>query len=134
MPSAGNVIVGDDIEANGTETLRLLADNQIPHLDLLGTGLTTLSRPQFRSVDFNGHTDTIGNLVMNLGVTDSGDIDLNGGTLTLGGASITVNAFQGSSGVSPAGHDRGRHAEPGHVLLRRRRRHHQDHSRSTTRS
>ncbi|MCB1093774.1 MAG: autotransporter-associated beta strand repeat-containing protein, partial [Verrucomicrobiae bacterium] len=32
----GSVVIGDDLEATGTKTLRLLANDQLPHLDVLG--------------------------------------------------------------------------------------------------
>ena len=37
----GSVVIGDDIEASGTKTLRLLAANQIRHLDQYDTGVLT---------------------------------------------------------------------------------------------
>jgi autotransporter-associated beta strand protein len=98
----GNLIIGDDLEANGTKTVRLLNDNQIPHLDYFNAGLTTVYLRSTGVLDFNGKTDTVGNVQLYTGQTDSADIDLNGGTMVLGGASIIEYTFQGSSGATPA--------------------------------
>lgn len=98
----GNLVIGNDIEASGTTTVKLLNDNQIPHLNYFNVGLLTLTVRSTGVLDFGGKTDTVGNIVLVSGRTDSANIDLNGGTLVLGGASIVQNTYQGSSGVSPA--------------------------------
>jgi len=98
----GSLIVGDDIEASGTKTVRLLANNQLPMTDYFDIALNTITVSSTGVLDFNGFSDTIGNLALVNGVTDSADVLLGGGTLTLGGASVTVTGFQGSGPTSPA--------------------------------
>ena len=98
----GNLDIGDDIETTGAKTVRLLASEQIPHLDIYEVGLTTVTLRSTGVFDLNGFSDTVGNITMTLGVTDSSDIYLKGGTLTMAGPTLTLGVFQGSSGVSPA--------------------------------
>ncbi len=97
----GSVVIGDDIEASGTKTLRLLAANQIRHLDQYDTGVLTVTVGSTGVFDLNGFSDTIGNVTLTNGVTQSSVVDLGGATLTMQGSTLTVNGFQGSSGVSP---------------------------------
>ncbi|WP_254512258.1 autotransporter-associated beta strand repeat-containing protein [Anatilimnocola floriformis] len=98
----GNLVIGDNIGGDNAAAVRLLANNQIPHIEYFGAALTTTTMNSSGLLDFNGFTDTIGNLTMVEGSTYSADINLNGGTLVLGGAALTLNGFQGSSGVTPA--------------------------------
>lgn len=98
----GNLVIGDEIQASGTKMVRLLADNQIPMLDLFEVSLNLVTVSSTGVLDLNGKSDTVGNIVMNVGVTDSADIVLGGGTLILGGQSLTVNTMQGSSSAAPA--------------------------------
>lgn len=98
----GNLVIGDNLGGDNAAVVRLLASNQMPHIDFFGVGLTTVTMNSSGMLDFNNFSDTIGNLTMVVGNTYSADIDLNGGTLTFGGATLTVNGFQGSSGVAPA--------------------------------
>jgi fibronectin-binding autotransporter adhesin len=98
----GNLVIGNNIGGDNSAVVRLLANNQIPHIDHFGVGLTSVTINSSGLLDFNNFTDTIGNLTMVVGSTYSADIDLNGGTLILGGASLTVNGFQGSSSAAPA--------------------------------
>jgi len=96
----GSLVVGDDLEATGTKILRLLADNQIPDVDYFGVSLLGLTVGSTGRVEFNQFSDKVGNVTMNLGATKSSAIFMTTGTFTLGGASLTLNAFQGSSGVT----------------------------------
>lgn len=98
----GNLVIGDNLGGDNAAVVRLLASNQMPHIDYFGVGLTTVTMNSSGMLDFNNFSDTIGNLTMVVGNTYSADIDLNGGTLTFGGSTLTVNGFQGSSGVAPA--------------------------------
>jgi len=98
----GSLYVGWDLGANDNAVVRLLADDQIPDVDYFGVSLPTVEVRSSGRLEFNGHNDTIGNLTLVTGVTSSADVLLGGGTLTLGGNAITVNAFQGSSGATPA--------------------------------
>ncbi|RFC44765.1 MAG: Autotransporter-associated beta strand repeat-containing protein, partial [Verrucomicrobia bacterium] len=98
----GAVVIGDDIERTGTKTLRLLNANQIRHLDQYETGVLTVTMGSTGVFDLNGQNETVGRLILTNGVTQSSLIDLNGATLTMQGATLQVNAFQGSSGASPA--------------------------------
>ena len=98
----GNLLVGTDIEATGTATVKLLGNSQFRILNTFENGLNTVTVLSTGLLDLNGFNQSVGNIVLNTGVTNSGDIVLGGGTLTLGGASLTVNGFQGSSGLSPA--------------------------------
>ena len=98
----GNLFIGDHIGGDNAATVKLLASNQMPHIEFFGTALTTITMNSSAFLDFNGFTDTIGNLTMFEAQTYAADIDLNGGTLIFGGATLTLNAFQGSSGLTPA--------------------------------
>ena len=94
-------MIGTDIEVDRqTATVRLLGDNQMPALDLYEVGLTTITILSTGVLDLNGHSDTVGNIAMNLGVTDSADILLGGGTLTMAGPALTVNALPGYPAAS----------------------------------
>lgn len=98
----GNLTIGDNIGGDNGAVVRLLASNQIPHIEYFGVGLTTVTMNSSGLLDFNTFSDTIGNLTMVAGSTYAADVDLNGGTLVLGGPTLTLNAFQGSSGVTPS--------------------------------
>jgi fibronectin-binding autotransporter adhesin len=98
----GNLIIGTDLGGDDDAVVRLLADDQLPDVDFFGVTLPTVEIRSSGRLELNGHRDTIGNLTLVTGVTASADVDLGGGTLTLGGNAVTVNAFQGSSGVTPA--------------------------------
>ena len=97
----GDLVIGDNINGNNSATVRLLANNQIPEVDYFGVAIPTITLFSAGVLDLNGRSDTLGNLVMTTGATYSADIVLGGGTLTMGG-NLTVNNFQGSSGVTPA--------------------------------
>ncbi|MCB1086036.1 MAG: autotransporter-associated beta strand repeat-containing protein, partial [Verrucomicrobiae bacterium] len=100
--SRGSLVIGTDTDAIGTATVRWLGDDQIRATNYFEAGLNTVTVLSNGFLDLNGFNETIGNLTMNLGVGNSADIDLGGGTLTLFGPALTLNAVQGSSGVSPA--------------------------------
>ncbi len=98
----GNLVIGDNLAGDNGAVVRLLASNQIPHIEYFGVNLTTVTMNSAGLLDFNTFSDTIGNLTMVTGQTYAADIDLNGGTLVLGGPTLTLNAFQGSSGLTPS--------------------------------
>lgn len=98
----GSLTIGDNIGGDNAATVRLITSNQLPHVEYFGVGLTTVTMNSSGLLDFNNQTDTIGNLTMVVGSTYAADIDLNGGTLVLGGLNLTLNQFQGSSGVTPS--------------------------------
>jgi len=97
----GNLIIGNDFGGNDTAVVRLLADDQIPSIDYFGINLTSVTVNSSGWLDFNGHSDTIGNLTLVEGQTYSADITTGAGTLILGGASLTLTGAQGSSPASP---------------------------------
>ncbi len=97
----GSLLIGDNIGGDNAATVKLLADDQIPHVDFFGVALTTTTLNSSGLLDLGGNSDTIGNLVLTTGTTYSADVTTGGGTLTLGGASLTLTAAQGSSPVSP---------------------------------
>ncbi|MCB1090353.1 MAG: autotransporter-associated beta strand repeat-containing protein, partial [Verrucomicrobiae bacterium] len=98
----GQLVIGDELESTGTKTVRLLAANQIRHLDQYETGVLTITMGSTGVLDLNGFDDTIGSLTLTTGINVSSDVLLGGATLTMQGATLTVNGQQGSSGLSPA--------------------------------
>ncbi|WP_425614644.1 autotransporter-associated beta strand repeat-containing protein [Anatilimnocola sp. NA78] len=100
----GNLIIGDNIGGDDGAIVRILASNQIPTLTFFDSGLNSVTLNSSGRLEFANAavSEEIGNLVLTMGSTYSADIDLNGGLLTLGGSTLTLNGFQGSSGVTPA--------------------------------
>jgi len=96
----GGLVVGSVMEAAGNATVNLNGNEQFRMLNTFDVALNTVTVLSTGVLNFNGSSQTIGNLVLTTGVSSSSEVNLGGGTLTLGGASITLNAFQGSSGSS----------------------------------
>lgn len=98
----GSLVIGTDLESMGAATVSWSGDSQLQSVNVFDVALNTVTILSTGHMNLNGRSETVGNIVMNVGVGDSADIAMAGGTLTLGGASLTVNGFNGSSGVSPA--------------------------------
>ncbi len=99
VPSS--LVIGDNIGGDNAAEVRLIANDQIAQLNLFDAGINAITLNSSGVLNLNGFADTIGNLIMTVGNTYSADISIGAGTLTLGG-NLTVNGFQGSSGLSPA--------------------------------
>jgi fibronectin-binding autotransporter adhesin len=97
----GNLIIGDNIGGDNAAMVRLLASNQLAQLNFFDVVNNTITLGSSGVLNLNGNSDVTGNLVLTTGTTYSADIMTGAGTLTLGG-NISVNNFQGSSGVTPA--------------------------------
>src|SRR5262249_42871985 len=97
----GDLAIGDNIGGDNFARVRFLANNQIPDTDFFDVSVTNVTLNSSGVLDLNGRSDVLGNLILTTGTTYSADITLGGGTLTMGG-NLTVNNFQGSSGVTPA--------------------------------
>src|SRR5690606_4669746 len=82
-------------------TVRLLKSNQIPQLNFFEQVINGVTLNSSGVLDLNGNNDVIGSLTLTTGTTYSADVTTGAGTLTLGG-NLTLNAFQGSSGATPA--------------------------------
>lgn len=97
----GNLIIGDNLGGDNNATVRLLQPDQLPQLNVFDVSINTITLSSSGVLDLNNNSDVIGNLVLTTGSTYSSDVTSGSGTLTLGG-NLTVNTFQGSSGVTPA--------------------------------
>jgi fibronectin-binding autotransporter adhesin len=97
----GALTIGDNFSGDNNATVRWLASNQIPELDFYQTTLLTTVVNASGFMDLNGFNETIGALTLLTGPTFSADVATGSGILTLGG-SVTLNAFPGTSGQSPA--------------------------------
>jgi fibronectin-binding autotransporter adhesin len=102
LPFQEALIIGDNVGGDNAAVVRLLQNEQIPRIDSFNTAINTITINSSGVLDLNGFSDTVGNIVMVNGATYCADIATGAGTLTLDGASLTVNAFQGSSPASPA--------------------------------
>jgi len=98
----GALTVGDSQAGDNTATVLWLGNNQVAELDLYNTAINAVTLNAGGVLNLNNFTDILGTLTLTVGQTYSSDVTMGGtGTLATLGA-ITVNAFQGSSGVSPA--------------------------------
>ena len=95
------LIIGDNIGGDNAARVRLLGSNQIAQINLFDAAVNAVTLNSSGVLDLNNNNDTVGTLTLTVGTTYSSDITTGAGILTLGG-NVTVNAFQGSSGASPA--------------------------------
>ncbi|MDX1948077.1 MAG: autotransporter-associated beta strand repeat-containing protein, partial [Pirellulaceae bacterium] len=99
----GSLVIGTNFNGNDTAVVRLLADNQLPHLDFFNAALTSLTINPSGLLDLGAFDDVIGNLTMQTGPVASADITGTAASLlSLGGNVTLTGGFQGSSGASPA--------------------------------
>src|SRR5439155_24252283 len=99
-----SLVVGDNrdgVVAPEAATVQLLARDQIPEINFFRTGVNTVTVNSTGTLDLNGFSDQIGNLTLFVGRSRAAQVTTGAGTLSLLG-DITLTAFQGSSGASPA--------------------------------
>src|SRR5581483_11493076 len=104
MPFFGNLVIGDNrdgVGAAGAARVVLSGRDQLPELNFFRTGVTTITLNANGSLDLAGFNDQVGNLTLTVGRDAASQVSTGAGTLSLLG-DVTVNTFQGSSGLSPA--------------------------------
>ncbi|MBL8825981.1 MAG: autotransporter-associated beta strand repeat-containing protein, partial [Planctomycetaceae bacterium] len=97
----GDLVIGDNVNADNSAVLRLAANNQFSALNFTNTTLGTVTINASGLLDLNDFNNQAGNIVISRGQVASGDIATGTGTLEIVN-NLTVNAFQGSSNATPA--------------------------------